>query len=363
MKHPSYLCPPLSSCHFRQFGLLLATAMVLAVMTACGGSKGVVGISTVPPPGVFDHYKLTGDVTFVHDPSIVRQGTTYYSFSTDPGAPTSAFLVMRCSSDHVQWKICGQVFDQIPAWVKTQVPGVVNLWAPDISFFNGTYHLYYAGSTFGSNTSVIGLATNSTLDPSDPNYHWTDQGIVVESASSSDFNAIDPNILVDADQNVWLTYGSFWTGIKQRQIDPATGLPLSSNSTIYSLATRPGVPFDPIEGASLVHRGSFYYLFVSFDFCCNADPAQSNYKIAVSRGASPHGPFTDRAGIDMNLGGGTILLQGNGTTWSAPGGQTVFLDAQNGDLIVFHALQLPQGAAYLFVNPLTWPNNWPAIQP
>src|SRR5215469_8290951 len=114
---------------------------------------------------------------------------------------------------------------------------------------------------------------------------------------------------------------------------------------------------------SLVHQGRYYYLFASFDDCCNPDPYQDNYRIMVGRGSSPHGPFLDRSGISMLAGGGTELLAGNGATWNAPGGETVFLDPQNGDLITFHALHLPDGAAYVFVNSLTWPSAWPQIQP
>jgi arabinan endo-1,5-alpha-L-arabinosidase len=186
---------------------------------------------------------------------------------------------------------------------------------------------------------------------------------VLGSTASDDFNAIDPNILVDSDGSVWLTYGSFWTGIRQRQIDPTTGMPLASNPSIYSLATRPAVQWDPIEGSSLAHHGNYYYLFVSFDFCCQSNPYQNNYRIMVGRGDTPHGPFADMNGTSMMQGGGTQLLAGNGSAWNAPGGETAYLDPQQGDIIVFHALHLPDGAPYLFVNPIAWDSDWPIIQP
>ena len=299
----------------------------------------------------------------VHDPSMVRQGSTYYVFSTDAG-PVGSYLQIRCSVDKVNWIQCGHIFDAIPAWVTAKVSGIAGIWAPDVSYFNGLYHVYYAGSTFGSNTSVIGLATNKTLDLTDKaNYQWVDQGEVLSSQSANDFNAIDPNLFMDTDGRAWLTYGSYWTGIKQREIDVNTGFLLASNTSVYDLAARPGVQFDPIEGSSLVFHNGFYYLFVSFDFCCDSNPYQSNYKIAVGRGASPHGPFFDQSNANMLQGGGTILLQGNATTWSAPGGQTAYLDVTGESLIAFHALQLPGGAPYLFVNSLTWPQDWPQIQP
>jgi arabinan endo-1,5-alpha-L-arabinosidase len=343
----------------------IVAALLLAFCLAYSscGSSGQSTSAPGPSSPVLNTYHLAGATSPVRDPSIMRQGSTYYLFSTDAGGAISGHLPIRCSADKLNWQLCGAVFNQIPAWVQAAVPGISGLWAPDISFFDGLYHLYYAGSLFATNTSVIGLATNSTLDPSDPAYQWVDQGEVLSSSSADDFNSIDPTILIDSDGSIWLTYGSYWTGIKQRQIDPTTGKLVAANSTIYSLATRPGVQFNPIEGSSLVHKENYYYLFVSFDDCCNPDPFKDTYRIMVGRGASPHGPFSDMKGTDMMQGGGTQLLAGNGATWNAPGGETVYLDPQNGDLITFHALHLPDGAAYVFVNSLTWTNGWPQIQP
>jgi arabinan endo-1,5-alpha-L-arabinosidase len=320
-----------------------------------------ITIAAAPAQTPISTYEFTGDTSPVHDPSIIRQGSTYYVFVTDAGGQTG-YIPIRCSADKIAWTSCGYVFTSLPAWVATTVPAATGIWAPDISYFNGTYHLYYAVSTFGSNNSAIGLATNTTLDSTDPKYKWVDQGVILQSSSVDDFNAIDPNILADSDGSVWLTYGSFWSGIFQQQVDPSTGQ-IQSGSATYHLAQRASsVANDPIEGSSLIHKGDYYYLFVSWDYCCETDPAQSNYKIVVGRGTSPHGPFTDQAGAAMLAGGGTILLQGDGVNWSGTGGQTAYLDPVDGDLITFHALNLTQnGLDYLFVRSLTFPNGWPAI--
>lgn len=144
--------------------------VILAILLSAGCGGGSAGGSSGGGAGgngspVLSGYKLAGNTTPVRDPSLFRLGSTYYVFSTDPGAVGVGSLPIRCSSDRINWSACGYVFPQIPAWVAARVPGVVGLWAPDISYFNGLYHVYYAGSTFGSNTSVIGLATNATLDP------------------------------------------------------------------------------------------------------------------------------------------------------------------------------------------------------
>jgi arabinan endo-1,5-alpha-L-arabinosidase len=310
------------------------------------------------------HYGLTGETLPVLDPSIIRQGSTYYAFSTDvAGFSTGTNLPIHCSQDQVNWTTCGSVFPAgMPTWIAQKVPGILGLWAPDVSFFNGEYHIYYNGSTLHRQKTVIGLVTNRTLDPADPGYHWVDRGLVLESNPGDDFNALDPSILVDSDGSVWLTYGSYWSGIKQRQIDSHTGKLLASNPARYELATRPGVPENPIEGASLVHRGAYYYLFVSVDHCCESDVSTNNYKQAMGRSTSPHGPFVDENGTPMMSGGGTVLLKGDGA-WGAPGGGTAYIDAENGDsLIIFHAHNLAQnGHPYQWVKPLQWVNDWPVI--
>jgi arabinan endo-1,5-alpha-L-arabinosidase len=338
------------------------TASFTVKVTDSSGNTATASLSiAVGAAGPLTTYEFTGDTSPVHDPSIIRQGSTYYVFVTDPAGPVSGYLPIRCSTDKIAWTGCGYVFSAMPSWVATTVPGATNIWAPDISYFNGSYHLYYAVSVFGTQESAIGLVTTPTLDQTDPNYKWTDQGMILASSVGGNYNAIDPNILVDTDGSIWMTYGSYWNGIFQQQIDPATGEIMAG--TTYHLAERAAsVAGDPVEGASLVHKGSYYYLFVSWDTCCDANPVNDNYKIAMGRSTSPHGPFLDENGVDMAAGGGTILLQGDGINWSAPGGETVYLDSTGGDLIVFHALRIADNYNdYLFVRTITFDTGWPVI--
>jgi len=348
----------------RRAVLLCLISVALAFACACAASiDGALSYAAQASDPLIQ-YHLSGNVAPVLDPSIMRQGSTYFAFSTDvDGAPQESHLLIRCSQDKVNWSSCGAVFPSaVPAWISLKVSGAAGLWAPDVSFFNGHYHVYYCASTIGSNRSVIGLATNTTLDPSDPAYQWVDRGPVLASIPSDDFNALDPTILVDGDSSVWITFGSYWTGIKQRQIDPQSGMLLASNPTRYDLATRPGVPHNPIEGASLVRHGGYYYLFVSVDYCCEATLAQDNYKEAVGRSTSAHGPFVDEVGTPMLNGGGTVLLKGN-SAWNAPGGGTAYVDSSTGEsLLIFHAQNLSDGGMpFQWLKTLEWVNDWPVI--
>lgn len=310
--------------------------------------------------------QLNGDYPGTHDPSIAHEGDTYYVFATTSKA-SEGQIPIRCSHDLREWKRCGFVFPQIPAWIHEVSPVTRDLWAPDISYFQGKYHLYYAYSAFGVNSSGIALATNETLDPQSPKYHWNDEGLVLKSTSADNFNAIDPNIVLDRAGQPWLSFGSFWSGIKMRRIDAVTGKPSPADDTLYALAARatpadpdpakPGLPanWQAIEAPFVVHHGEYYYLFVSFDLCCRG--VKSSYRTMVGRSRKVTGPYLDADGKPMTEGGGTQLLGAN-SRWLGPGGESI-LQRPEGDIIVFHAYDAVTGRPALQISTLTWQRGWP----
>ena len=349
----------------------LAVPLVTLVLSGCGSTdpsqydpKLQYLDVTASLPDPLAHYAMTGDVTSVRDPSIIHAGNTYYLFATDvTSSLTGNHLPIRCSSDSVDWHLCGYVFSNRPLWVRNQYAGIGGLWAPDVTYFHGVYHVYYSVTINGSNDTGIGLATNTTLDPTNPNYNWVDQGQVFSSKGDpTGLNAIDPNVFVDSDGTVWLTYGSYGPGIFQREIDPATGM-LIPGGTVYHLAERAGPPVRPIEGASIIHHGNYYYLFASVDFCCTLNPADSDYKEVMGRSTSVHGPFLSVNGDPMLQGYSTVLLSKN-SSWLSAGGGTAYIDPLNGDtMIAFHAFN--RSANYnvqLWVKHFTWVNDWPLLE-
>lgn len=298
-----------------------------------------------------DALEQHGDTRHVHDPVVAKHGDQYVLFSTGHGVP------IRHSEDLVQWTLDGEVFDgDYPSWAPEEVPGVEFPWAPDISFFNDRYHLYYSLSTFGDQRSVIGLATNPTLDPEDADYEWEDHGKVVESRPGDDYNAIDPNVAFDEDDWPWLVWGSYWDGIKMRRLDPETGLPSEDDTEIHSLAARPDE--DAIEAPFIVRHDGHYYLFVSFDTCC--DGAASTYKIVVGRSEDITGPYVDRDGTPMMEGGGTLVLAGYGRI-RGPGHNAVFAEDDRHYLVHhFYDANDSEEAPELQVRSLLWDEDgWP----
>jgi hypothetical protein len=289
----------------------------------------------------------------IHDPSaVIKCGNLYYVFGTGQG------INSKSSADKLYWVTGPDVFANPPSWTSNAVPGFAgDFWAPDISYFNGQYHLYYAVSTFGSQVSAIGVATNPTLDPSDPSYLWTDQGPVIESGSSVNYNAIDPSVTFDSSSNLWMSFGSFWTGIKLIQLNSTTGLRNSTNTTVYSLATDNAASGDPIEASYLYHYDSYFYLFVNWSTCC--DGIESTYNIRVGRSANVTGPFLDRNGVNMLASGGTLFLQTTGK-YLAPG-QIGILDENGSFYFGYHYLDAnADGTPTFDLEPLSWSSDgWP----
>lgn len=294
-----------------------------------------------------------GAIRRVHDPVMIREKDTYYVYSSGHGVPA------RRSKDLVHWEQIARVFkDDLPAWGKAEVPGARDVWAPDISYFKDEFHLYYSISTMGSQRSCIGFATTKTLDPASPQYGWVDHGKVIESfPGKMDYNTIDPNLVLDEKGDPWLVFGSFWGGIKLVKLDPTTGKLIKPDTRIHALAAQPNN--GPIEGAFMVRKNGFYYLFASIDHCCRG--VASNYKVIVGRSREITGPYVDFAGKPMLEGNTTLVLAGYGYC-RGPGHNGILLD-KDGDWMVHHMYDVREkGAPTMQIRPLLWASDgWPMV--
>ncbi|SFR03586.1 arabinan endo-1,5-alpha-L-arabinosidase [Lentzea waywayandensis] len=315
----------------KKIALLVAVVLATTVTTAPHASA-------YPLPG-----RVTGDVA-VHDPTVVKRPNGSYLV-----AHTGANIALKTSTDRIAFRNAGSVFPGGASWTTPYTGGGNNLWAPDLSYRDGRYWLYYSASTFGSNRSAIFLATS----PSGDSGTWTHRGLVVETRTSDNFNAIDPDLVVDGQGRWWLSFGSFWSGIKMVALTPSTGL--RSDSVVRSIAGRNG---GAIEAPNIVERSAYYYLFVSFDLCCRG--ASSTYRVMVGRSTSVTGPYVARDGTALNSGGGTEILAGQGSV-HGPGHQDVLADA-GGDVLVYH-YYTDTGASRLGINLLAYDSaGWPVLR-
>ena len=218
--------------------LRTASLAFLLLLAACDIPIGAVGSdgAILCEELYLDHHDplvQTGDVTGVLSPAVVQQGDTYYLFSSGPGIP------VRRSDDLIHWETAEQVLDSLPDWTRTVIPEGDSLSSPDVAYFNDRYHLYYSLMSPDNQMSAIGLATNVTLNPMDPDYAWIDRGprhrIRIRDGG---FRLFDPGIVLDAEGMPWLTWSASEGEIRLRRLDAGTGLVSRQDETVHTLARR-----------------------------------------------------------------------------------------------------------------------------
>lgn len=310
-------------------------------VTALGLALALV---VLVPGAQASHWGLSGGVV-THDPTIVREsGSTWWSASTGQG------IGMKFSTNNGKtWTDGLPIFAQPLSWWKNYAPNMTtnDVWAPDLEYYRGRYYCFYSVSEFGKNNSAIGLVSCSKISKGD----WRDDGVVISSKAGKDsFNAIDPNLVVDANGKPWLVYGSWFDGIHIVRLNQSTMKPAGSPTKI---AYKSG----GIEGPCIMYNNGYYYLFTSIGKCCNG--VNSTYKIMYGRSTSITGPYVDKNGKSLTSGGGTILDSGN-SRWIGPGGQDVYRNSSMGYVIARHAYDASNnGTPTLLISDLYFKNGWP----
>ena len=303
------------------------------------------------------------DTPFVHDPVMAYENGTYYLYCTGHG------IAQMTSTDRQHWTLSkeGVLPDhKIPAWTHDSVPGFENhIWAPDVIKYKNKWYMAYSCSTFGKNTSAIGLLSNKKLSDKDG---WKEEGCIVASKGGRDnWNAIDPNFIIDEKGKPWMTWGSFWDGIQLIPLDktmhPKKGAKPQTIARRYSLE-RSDVPSNPtskeagtnaIEAPFIMQHGGYYYLFVSWDYCCQG--MKSTYRVAVGRSKNVAGPYLDKEGKPMLEGGGTLILEGDKKEYEAMGHCSAY-SFPDGDYFFCHGYSVAKnGASVLVQKRINWTND------
>jgi arabinan endo-1,5-alpha-L-arabinosidase len=295
-------------------------------------------IPTAGSGGNTYHWPLTGNLG-THDPTLINENGTWWEFQTGAG------IYGKVSHNGgLQWDPLPSVLPNGLSWWRQYVPNQVGIdvWAPDVKVYNGRTYMYYSVSTFGSRISLIGLISASSIAAGD----WRDDGLVIRTTDSDNYNAIDPDLAIDANGQPWLSFGSWNSGIKLTRL----GSNMKPTGTLFSIASRGG----GIEAPTIILRNGWYYLFVSTGTCCQG--VNSTYQIRYGRSSSITGPYVDRSGVSMMNGGGSLLDAGN-ERWRGPGGQ----DIAGTNVIVRHAYDAQDnGNAKLLISNLNWDSDgWP----
>ncbi len=329
----------------------------------------LLAFAVSPLAAQVNHMPKPTSEPWVHDPVVAWEDSIYHLYCTGMG------LGHYTSKDLCEWQFAnGPVLTVIPKWALDSVPGLTeSLWAPDVIHYRGRWYMAYSCSTFGKNTSAIGLLSRHRLNTPEP---WRDEGCIVASKEDrNDWNAIDPNFVIDSDGQPWLTWGSFWDGIQLVPLDTTMHIKQGAQPVTIARRYAPGTPSEDmlanptskyagqnaIEAPFIYQHGGWFYLFVSWDYCCQNE--KSTYRVAVGRSRNVQGPYVDRDGRSMLQGGGTILIEGDKKDFDAIGHCSVY-DLPDGTTRYFsHGYSTKQHGSPILVQRLvTWDaEEWPVL--
>lgn len=343
----------MSTSRLRRSGVALLAALSLGAALLAAPAYADTEEEPVEQPS--GQLALTGDVG-VHDPTMAydEEAGLYVVASSHNSIRTAPTM-------EGPWTVRGNV--PRADWTH-DVPNSGTLWAPHLQKIGDTFYYYYSQSSFGSDASAIGVKTTKT--PADPSSYVDVGHPVVESGALADaglpiaYNAIDPAVVQDADGDWWMVWGSFWAGIVVQQL----GDDLVSVVGEPSLIASRQADDNPVEGPALFHRDGYYYLVLSWDKCCSG--ADSTYKVAVGRSVDITGPYVDQAGVRLDEGGGTVILDSryavDGVTpdglYRAPAGGDVYTE-DGVNYFVYHAYR--GAGSDMGIRPMEWRDGWPSF--
>ena len=269
---------------------------------------------------------------YIHDPSTIQFcDGKYYTFGTGGGGLISA--------DGWVWE-GGAVRPGGGA-------------APDAIKIGDRYLVGYSatgGGLGGGHAGRVLTMWNRTLDPSSPDFAFTEPVEVARSEADEDCDAIDVGFLMDPSGRLFCTYGTYFGHIRMVELDPATGGRLPGNRAV-------DVAID-CEATTMMYRDGWYYLLGTHGTCC--DGVNSTYNIVCGRSRSPFGPFLDNVGRDMLKGGGKMVVAAEERRFGA-GHFGRFIVEPGVEKMSFHfeADLDRSGRSVLAVRPILWKDGWP----
>jgi arabinan endo-1,5-alpha-L-arabinosidase len=296
------------------------------------------------------------------DPAVLRTADGYYyAYATQTERPGGMInLQVARSRDLVAWEHLGDALPVKPGWAsRTQ-----DFWAPDVVERGGTYYLYYSAkpdAALDDPERGLCLAVATASRPEGP---FTDIGRPLQCGPS--FVNIDPMAFDDPATGRRLLYwGSGFGPIKVQELaeDRISFAPGSRPTDLVGVdATDEPTNYRRlVEGAWVILRDGYYYLFFSGDNCCGPN---LHYAAMVARSRSATGPFE----VLPERGG--VILERRGT-WSGPGHNSVVRDSAGTDWIVYHAVDLRRTRSretaeintrrIMLIDRLVWIDGWPRV--
>ena len=269
---------------------------------------------------------------YIHDPSTIMVcDGKYYTFGTGGGGLVSA--------DGWVWE-GGAVRPGGGA-------------APDVIKIGDRYLVGYStsgGGLGGNHDSRVVTMWNKTLDPSSPDFAFTEPVEVARSEEDEDCDAIDVSFLMDPGGRLFCTYGTYFGNIRMVELDPATGERIPWNKPV-------DIAID-CEATTMMYRDGWYYLLGTHGTCC--DGVNSTYNIVVGRSRCATGPFLDNMGREMMRGGGKMVIASEERRFGAGHFGRFIVDEGVEKMSLHFESDLDySGRSVLAIRPLLWRDGWP----
>jgi beta-xylosidase len=250
------------------------------------------------------------------DPSVIRVGDDFYATATTGGwAPH--FPILH-SKDLINWKTIGAVFREKPAWAKG------DFWAPEIVADKGRFFVYYTARR-DEGKDKKGTLCVAVAVADKPDGEWRDKGALV----CQEMGSIDAEFVRDERGRpvlIWKEDGNDRrqpTWLYAQELDESgtrlVGVPkrLFRNTEAWE----GGV----VEGADVLRRGGWFYLFYSGNACCGR---QCDYALGVARSKTIFGKWEKNPA--------NPILAAN-DFWQCPGHGSIVSTADERDFLLYHA--------------------------
>ncbi|MBA3767192.1 MAG: family 43 glycosylhydrolase [Acidobacteria bacterium] len=298
------------------------------------------------------------------DPTVIRASDGwYYAYATQTivNGRMVNIQVAR-SSDLTRWEHLGDALPVKPAWAnQTQ-----KLWAPHVSQHGATYYMYYSADP--NTLTGLCLAVATSKSPRGP---FTDTGKPLKCGES--FINIDPMSFDDPATGKRLLYwGSGFQPIRVQELAPDRKSFMPGSRAIELV--QPIKDENPdnyerlIEGAWVIKRQGFYYLFYSGDNCCGD---KAHYAVMVARSRSATGPFETLAQASNKPN--SVILERN-ERFVAPGHNSIVTDSAGQDWTFYHAIDSKNRLLnnsiggdrdvrrIMLMDRVVYRNGWPQIE-
>ncbi|MFY0653049.1 MAG: glycoside hydrolase family 43 protein [Cyclobacteriaceae bacterium] len=213
---------------------------------------------------------------FNPDPSILRVGDDYYiatsTFEWFPG------VQIHHSTDMINWNLVARPLNRISQLDMLGVPDSCGVWAPCLSYDNGTFYLVYCDVK-----SFDGVWKDT------PNYLVTTEDILGDWSDPIFLNSsgFDGSLFHDSDGTKWYTSmlvdhrnGKFFGGIIIQQYDPDQKKLIGPVKHIFE-----GSELGKTEGPHIYQRDGYYYLLTA------EGGTEYGHAVSIARAKELFGPY------------------------------------------------------------------------